>query len=169
MNTFIINLFHDLKLNNSIWIATCFFFSFVCNYKHRFCFTLGKARVILFWRSLHFYIISRIGKKKKKIEQLFHWITFFPSIICCINLGFFNISFSPPPQPSYLPVSWCCILMWLSWWITNEVHTKNLLLPKSIYFRWRRIYKYPLSLPCRCLRTHYFFSVAFNFNIKLLN
>lgn len=54
-----------------------FFFSFVCNYKHRFCFTLGKARVILFWRSLHFYIISRIGKKKKKIEQLFHWITFF--------------------------------------------------------------------------------------------
>ena len=67
----------------------------VCNYKHRFCFTLGKARVILFWRSLHFYIISRIGKKKKK-NSCFIELLFFPSIICYINLGFFNISFFSP-------------------------------------------------------------------------
>lgn len=130
----IIDLFHDLKLNNSVWIATCFFFFLVCNYKHRFCFTLGKARVILFWRNLHFYIISRIGKKKKKKNSCFIELLSFPSVICCINLGFFNISFSFPKAYNLL----ICLFPDVAFWCgqADELQmkfTQKMYCPQRVF------------------------------------
>lgn len=167
MNIFmIINLFHDLKLNNSTWIATCYFYVTI----NIDSFTLVKAKITLFCRSVHFHIYVQNRQKTTKKHnppRTAVSLNFF-LLNHCINHGSFNISFYFPKIYNFLIWLFPYVAFWFCQ--ADELQmkfTKKDCPPKNItLFQIETHELMPSFPPCGYLRTHCFFFVAFNFSIK---
>lgn len=129
------NNLHLLKLNDSRWIAI--YFSTITNIK-RFCFTLGKGKIILFYRHIHFHIYIQKRQKKKKKEK--KWDS------CFINLlsphSFIVLIMTPSMSPFIFqkPVTFlfdCSFILRFDFaknykWSSQ----KKFIAPREYYFIW---------------------------------
>lgn len=145
MNVFItINLFHNLKMNNSTWIATSYFC--ITTNIERCCFTLGKARIILFCRSVHFHIYIQNMKKRWKNSSL----ELLPSQSFTVSI--MALSISPFIFQKHITSLFDCSLM-LHFYLAKLMNykwssQKNFIGLKEYYFisDWGKPINFPFPL-----------------------
>lgn len=144
------NLFHDLKLNNSTWIATCYFC--VTVNIERFFYS-RESKITLFCRSIHFhiYIQNRQKPKKNKNKKTQTQNSCFIKLLSSQSLTvlIMALSISPFIFQKHITFLFDCSLM-LLFKLAKLMNykwssQKKLLSPKEYYFisDWDR----PINTP----------------------